>query len=1247
VEDAHTIMNNADLPSTAFIDRPADDTFLAGAGAMGVLVRSVDWRHTPLGPITGWPQSLRTTMSICLNSRFPIAVYWGPEYLMLYNQSLVPMVGPKKHPHALGQPAEIVLAEIWGIIEPLLRQVRTTGDATWSEDLMLPLARTGVPEESYFTFTYSPIRDETSGIGGVFCAVVETTDKVIEGRRLLLLNALAAGTRAQTPAGACAQAAAEIAHAPKDVPFALLYLLDDTGAATLAGSANMAAGSPLAPFAIHRDVPAPWPFHAVTDEPVVLPFTDGPGGARGAAVLPIEHAGGGRRFGFLVVGLSPLLSQSASYTRFHTLLAASISQAVSSAAAYEDERKRAEALAELDRAKTAFFSNISHEFRTPLTLLLGPAEDALAGADSLSAEERERWTLVHRSALRLLKLVNALLDFSRLEAGRVEVSYEPTDLSVLTAELVSMFRSAIDRSGLTLRLDLPALAEPAYVDREMWEKIVLNLLSNALKFTFAGEIAVSLQLQAEHFELIVRDTGIGIAPAELPHVFDRFHRIKGARARTHEGTGIGLALVAELIHLHGGDVRVESEEGRGTAFAVHVPRGHRHLPPDRISASRTVPSTATGAAPYVEEALRWTSDGARATSGAGADRQPAGSMAARTRIVLADDNADMRDYVARLLRERWDVEAVADGHAALQAVQRERPGLVLADVMMPGLDGFGLLHAIRRDPALRLTPVMLLSARAGEEATAEGLSAGANDYIVKPFSARELLVRVASTLAVASVAREAQAIEEAARRRLYSHFMQAPFPVAVLRGPDHIAELVNPMALHAWGKDERMLDQPLIDGMPELSGQPFIGYLDEVFRTGIAYQARGERARLARASDGTVEDAYFDFVYAPLRNGDGSMDGILVCGFVVTDQVRAAQELARLLAQAEASERQFRELVENLPELAWTARPDGFIDYYNRRWYEYTGTTLAEMQGWGWRSLHDPARVDAVMARWQHSIDTGEPFEMEFPLRGADGVFRWFLTRVRPLHDAGGRIVRWFGSNTNIDDRRRTDDFREMFLGILGHDLRNPLNTVLTTARVLTMRPDTPEHIRKTLERVTSSGVRMQRMIEQLLDLTRARLAGGIPVTLSPGPVDLAPLVAKIVDEVRAVHPACTIEMCVEGDCAARIDPDRFEQVVSNLLSNAVTHGDATAPIRVVLQSRPATISLSVQNDGPPIDPELLPTLFNPFTRGENQPRGAGAGLGLGLYISERIIDRHGGTLSVHSSSEAGTRFEIVVPRRD
>ena len=245
--------------------------------------------------------------------------------------------------------------------------------------------------------------------------------------------------------------------------------------------------------------------------------------------------------------------------------------AIANARAYEEERKRAEALAEIDRAKTAFFSNVSHEFRTPLTLMLGPLEDELRE----NSKGRERIEIAHRNSLRLLKLVNTLLDFAQIEAGRIEAVYEPTDLAAATAELASVFRSAIEKAGLRLVVDCPPLPEEMYVDREMWEKIVLNLLSNAFKFTFEGEIKVSLRLCRERVELSVSDTGAGIPAAELSHIFERFHRVRGTDSRTHEGTGIGLSLVQELARIHGGGVQVRSVEGQGADhFHRYHPAGH-------------------------------------------------------------------------------------------------------------------------------------------------------------------------------------------------------------------------------------------------------------------------------------------------------------------------------------------------------------------------------------------------------------------------------------------------------------------------------------------------------------------------------------------------------------------------------------------------------------------------------------------------------------------------------------------------
>lgn len=767
---------------------------LAGGGQMGVLVRQRDWACTPVGPIDRWPQSLRTAVSICLESSFLMLIWWGPELVKIYNDAYIPILG-SKHPRALGQRGQECWPEIWDIIGPMLNGVLSAGEATWSDDQLLMLERNGYVEECYFTFSYSPIRDESGGVGGVFTAVTETTGRVLGERRLQTLRELAAHAGdARSAEDAITAACNSLRQNRNDIPFALCYLLDADGRrARLAGCSALKPGSVASPLEIDLGGEQPasevWPLSrcAATGEAVLVedlvvrfPFVEdlALGDAAAALVLPVRQSGQHQPYGFLVAGVSRHRALDHDYQSFVHLVTDYLGQAITNARTYEAERQRAEALAELDRAKTAFFSNVSHELRTPLTLQLAPLEDVLAAppTDALAAHH-ERLAVVHRSSLRLLKLVNTLLDFARLEAGRIQANYEPTDLSAVTVELASVFRSAIERAGLTLRVDCPPLGEPVYVDREMWEKITLNLLSNALKFTFAGEIAVSLRRDGARVELEVRDTGTGIPAEELPHLFERFYRVRGARARTHEGTGIGLALVQELARLHGGEVRVESTVGRGTRFTVALPLGSGHLPQERLGGAPTLSSTATGAAPYVEEALRWlpgcdVAGDATVAQDLGGQRLGAygetehKTAAQPARILLADDNADMRDYLARLLGRWWTVETVADGEAALAAARRQRPDLLLTDVMMPGLDGFQLLAAIRADAELRALPVIMLSARAGEEATVEGLAAGADDYLMKPFTARELVARVRAHLEMARVRQEtAEQLRQALRLR--------------------------------------------------------------------------------------------------------------------------------------------------------------------------------------------------------------------------------------------------------------------------------------------------------------------------------------------------------------------------------------------------------------------------------------------------------------------------------------------------
>jgi signal transduction histidine kinase len=482
-----------------------------------------------------------------------------------------------------------------------------------------------------------------------------------------------------------------------------------------------------------------------------LPGGSWPESPEKALIVPITSAGQSR--GVLIAGFSTRRIVDADYRSFFDLVAGHLSTAIGNATAFEQERKRAEALAELDRAKTTFFTNVSHEFRTPLTLMLGLLEDELRENPHAS----ERLEIAHRNALRLLKLVNTLLDFARIEAGRAKAIYQPTELGSMTADLASHFRSAIERGGVQLVVECPVLDEPVYVDREMWEKIVLNLLSNAFKFTFAGVIAVRLQaIAGSHVDLTVSDTGIGIEEKELPHIFERFHRTNAAQGRSYEGTGIGLALVQELTQLHRGQITVESTPGKGSTFRVSLSFGKDHLPSEQVGGPRELASTATRASAFIEEALRWLPDEKSFEQKMGADLNdlhaedaPKIANEAKDRVMVVDDNADMRDYLRRLLSEHYIVSAAANGEEAFQLAVANKPDVVLADVMMPKLDGFGLLKALKSESRTRGISVILLSARAGEEARSEGLDAGADDYLVKPFSARELLARVAARIRVA------------------------------------------------------------------------------------------------------------------------------------------------------------------------------------------------------------------------------------------------------------------------------------------------------------------------------------------------------------------------------------------------------------------------------------------------------------------------------------------------------------------
>jgi PAS domain S-box-containing protein len=769
------------------------DFVSGGGGEMGMRIRSFDWSRTAIGTPERWSPALHMLLRILLANRMPMLLWWGPKFVQFYNDAYLSIPGTK-HPAALGQEGSECWPEVWHILAPLVQTPFEGGEATWIEDLQLELRRSGFSEETHFTVAYSPVPDETApgGIGGVLATVHEISEKVIGERRVNILRDLGSrAAEARTAEEACCIAATTLSKHPKDIPFALLYLMDETrDEARLAATCGFpddlvsdTVNPAVIRWAERATESVSWPLQQAFDSAQMQivddlssrfpsvpagPWSDAP---HTAVVVPIPSLGGPQFSGFLVAGLSARLRFDDSYRDFLQLATSQIATAIANARAYEEERRRAEALAEIDRAKTAFFSNVSHEFRTPLTLMMGPIEEVLAKEGSIpSAEDREQIATAHRNSLRLLKLVNSLLDFSRSEAGRANASYAPQDLGELTRELASNFRSAIETAHLYLVVDCPTLDQPVFVDREMWEKIVLNLLSNAFKFTFDGGITIRLAIKDENAVLTVADTGVGIPAAHLPHVFERFHRVEGARGRTYEGTGIGLALIQELAKLHGGTVTAESTEGTGSVFSVTIPLGSAHLPQDRVSTqARPVQiSTAVRAAAFTEEALSWIiPDKILPHKGASPSQQ--GDLGQpKRRILLADDNADMRTHLVRLMSPHYEVVAVGDGEAALNESRRCRPDLIVTDVMMPQLDGFGLLEKLRADPTLREIPVILLSARAGDEARTEGIEAGADDYLTKPFSGMELLARIRTTLDLQRVRMESRDKIEQVSARLQS-----------------------------------------------------------------------------------------------------------------------------------------------------------------------------------------------------------------------------------------------------------------------------------------------------------------------------------------------------------------------------------------------------------------------------------------------------------------------------------------------
>lgn len=1052
--------------------RPADanescNSLFAGEGEMRALMRSLDWSQTPLGAVDTWPQSLRTTVSILLNSRYPMFTFWGPQRVQIYNDAHRPVLGTLKHPNALGQPGSEIWAEVWDVLEPLVDQAVNEGQGTWNENMPLFMQRSGYCEETYFTFSYSPIYDESGGVGGVFCACSETTRQVLGERRLRTLRDLATQSGvAETAKVAIASALETLSHSAIDIPFALLYQRDNRQQqATLVGCTGLSDQSPACPARVDLTAAGDiWPLDAalrgnravvvadVGDRCGPLVCDPWPEPVEQALVLPLAFPGPDHPSGFLVLGISPRRALDDDYQGFLELVARQIASAIADARAYETERLRAESLAAIDRAKTTFFSNVSHEFRTPLTLMLAPAEDALADTENpLAPVQRHRLDTIHRNGLRLLKLVNTLLDFSRIEAGRIHAHYEPTDLAALTTDLASAFRSLVEQAGLDFEVRCPDLPAPAYVDRDMWEKIVLNLVSNAFKFTLAGQITVALRwceteadvvdtFRATHDRygipfpgeedlafstlypsysptilLTVCDTGAGIPKAELSRLFERFHQVEGSPGRSCEGTGIGLSLVQELVKLHGGSVSVVSAHGRGSCFIIAIPAGHSHLPSDRLyhhAHETDLPPQQSQhrVTSFLEEAWSWLPESALAPSlDASLDSclTPEATIAAaplqrsRPHIVVADDNADMRHYLQTLLADRYQVTTVVDGEAALVAIRLHPPDLVLTDVMMPNLDGLELLRTLRADPNTLDLPIILLSARADESTKLEGLDATADGYLVKPFAAKELLASIDANLKLATL-RRAATVQERQLRTLAEQAQKGSESVSnrliqVLESmgdgflavnTDWRITYQNAVAERINGKPRTMvLGKTLWEVWPPLVGSAAEVQYRRAMTQGIAVHFEHHYREQPEY------DLWFEVDAYP------SPDGLSIFYRNVNDRKRAEATVEIQRRQLEQQLAEIETIYQSAPIGLTVIDPDLRFLRVNQRLADMNGLPVVDHLG---RTMDDLLPHFATLIRpiVDHIVATGEP-QMNLELSGVTpaqpGIERVWMESFWPL----------------------------------------------------------------------------------------------------------------------------------------------------------------------------------------------------------------------------------------------------------
>ncbi len=475
--------------------------------------------------------------------------------------------------------------------------------------------------------------------------------------------------------------------------------------------------------------------------------------------------------------------------------------------------------------------------------------------------------------------------------------------------------------------------------------------------------------------------------------------------------------------------------------------------------------------------------------------------------------------------------------------------------------------------------------------------------------------------------------------------MQAPAAIMMLQGPEHKIVLVNQIYVRLVGRksESDLVGKALAEALPELAGQGFFKLLDEVYQSGRPFLGNEMKARLQREESGQNAEGYFNFVYQPTRDLSGGVDGILIHAVEVTEQVTARQEV-------ESREEQFRVLADSIPQMAWMANADGDLFWYNRRWYEYTGTTIDEMRGWGWQAVHDPALLPDIIARYKQSLSSGQPFDMTFPLRGADGNFRSFLTLALPVRDASGKIIRWFGTNTDMEAQRRTEEAMRQseklaavgrLASSIAHEINNPLEAV-TNLIYLAKGAAVKDEAKAYLESAEAELGRMAQITSQTLRFHKQLTA--------PTPTDFAELLNSLIPLYRTRLSDLGAELKMETkDCPPLVCyAGEIRQVLANLVGNAIDamgkRGTLRLRVRASTDWRGAGsgVRITVADTGHGMSAQTMKRLYEPFFTTKEA-----FGTGLGLWVSAGIVEKHGGTLRARSSvkpGKCGTVFALYLP---